>query len=226
MKRTMYAEAAYLIGLIALAMGTALMETANFGVSMVVAPAYLLYMKLSQLWPFFSFGMAEYVLQFTLMLLLIIVVRRFRWSYLVSFATAILYGVILDGCMALVALLPNASLALRMAYYVLGMVVCALGVALLFKTYIAPEVYELFVKEFAERYGFRAHHVKTVYDLCSCAVAVLLSFAFFGFGHFEGVKWGTVLCALVNGWIIGRCSAGIDRYFEVRDALPLRRYMA
>ena len=38
-----YTELAYVLGILALALGTALMERADFGVSMVVAPAYLLH---------------------------------------------------------------------------------------------------------------------------------------------------------------------------------------
>lgn len=38
-KRVFYTELAYAIGIIVLALGTALMERADFGMSMVVAPA-------------------------------------------------------------------------------------------------------------------------------------------------------------------------------------------
>ena len=47
MKRTFYTEMAYIIGIVTLAFGTALMERADFGMSMVVAPAYLIYLKIS-----------------------------------------------------------------------------------------------------------------------------------------------------------------------------------
>ena len=63
MKKIFYTESAYVAGTVLLALGTALMEKADFGMSTVVAPAYLLYMKLSQSFPFFTFGMAEYTLQ-------------------------------------------------------------------------------------------------------------------------------------------------------------------
>ena len=66
MKKTFYCEAAYAIGLACLALSTALMATADFGVSMVVAPAYILHLKVSEYLPFFSFGMAEYLLQLVL----------------------------------------------------------------------------------------------------------------------------------------------------------------
>lgn len=219
----LYSEAAYILGLVILALGTALMEKANFGMSMVVAPAYLLHLKLSQHLPFFSFGMAEYVLQGVILVLLAIGMRRFKRAYLFSFVTAVLYGFALDAMLALAAPLSADGYALRTLWYVLGMVVCSLGVALLFHTYIAPEVYELFVKEMAEKTGKPISVVKTAYDCVSCAIAVVMSFALFGFGRFEGVKLGTILCALVNGFIIGAISAWLDRTFETRDALKLRR---
>ena len=92
----LYTEAAYALGIVILALGTALMEKANFGMSMVVAPAYLLHLKLVSSLPFFSFGMAEYMLQGVILVLLAIVMKRFRRAYLFSFATAVIYGFTLD----------------------------------------------------------------------------------------------------------------------------------
>ena len=91
-KKVFYTEMAYVLGIVILALGTALMEKANFGMSMVVAPAYLLHVKISQTLPFFSFGMAEYTLQAVIIVLLALVMRRFKLSYLFSFCTAVIYG--------------------------------------------------------------------------------------------------------------------------------------
>lgn len=222
-KRTLYAEAAYVLGVAILALGTALMEKADFGMSMVVAPAYLLHLKISQRFAFFSFGMAEYVLQAVLILALMLVLRRAKRAYLFSFATAVIYGFALDAAMALMTPVSAESMRMRMICYLLGMGMCSVGVACLFKTYIAPEAYELFVKEMAEKLGMPLGRMKTIYDCVSCAAAVAMSFAFFGVGRFEGVKLGTIVCALLNGWMIGRISGWIDRTWEIRDGLPLRK---
>ena len=222
-KKTFYTEMAYVLGIVILALGTALMEKANFGMSMVVAPAYLLHLKLSQTLPFFSFGMAEYTLQAAILLLLVLVMRRFKLSYLFSFCTAVIYGFALDGVMLITAGLLAETMALRMAYYLLGMLLCSIGVSLLFHTYIAPEAYELFVKEVSAKTGMDIHRFKTLYDCVSCGIGVLLSFAFFGLWHFEGVKLGTILCALVNGSIIGACTRFFETRFVFEDALPYRK---
>jgi uncharacterized membrane protein YczE len=225
-KKVCFTELAYILGILILAIGTAMMEKADFGMSMVVAPAYLLHLKLSQIFPFFSFGMAEYVFQAFLLIVLSIVLRRFKRSYLLSFVTAVIYGLVLDGAMLAIGLLPGDSIVLRIVWFVAGMVLCSVGVALLFHTYIAPEAYELFVKELAETHGWSIGTVKTVYDCTSCLIGILLSFAFFGFWHFEGVKLGTVFCALINGWLISMISRGLESLFAFEDALKLRNFFS
>lgn len=99
MKRTFSTELAYVFGIVFVAWGVVLMEKADFGVSMVVAPAYLLYRWLSPAWSVVTFGMAEYCLQAVLLLAMCLLLRRFRVSYLFSFVTAVVYGFVLDAFM-------------------------------------------------------------------------------------------------------------------------------
>lgn len=200
------------------------MERANFGMSMVVAPAYILHLKISQIIPAFTFGKAEYCLQALLIVLLSIVLRKFKKGYLFSFVTAVIYGVVLDALMMLIAPIPVETFAVRAICFVAGMLLCSVGVAFFFHTYFAPEAYELVVKEISNTFGIGIAKVKTTYDLTSLTISVLMSFAFFGFLHFEGVKWGTLLTALVNGWIISRISAFMDRKFEFVDKLSWRNF--
>ncbi len=223
-KKVFYTEWAYAVAMVGLSLSVAFMTRADFGVSMVVAPAYLLYLKINPVFPFFTFGMAEYTLQAVLLLFTILSVKKYRPYFLFSFVTAVLYGFLLDGWMLLTAALPADTLLLRGLWYVLGLVLGAASIAFFFETYIAPEVYELLVKELSAKLNKPTHRVKTVYDCVSCAVAVVMSFAFFGLWRFEGVKLGTVVCALVNGWLIGRFTALYERLFEFRDALPWRKY--
>ena len=223
MKKTFYSELAYFIGIAVLALGTAMMEQADFGMSMVVAPAYLLHLKVSQNLSFFSFGMAEYVFQGILLSVMMLMLKRFRTAYLFSFITAVFYGFTLDMMLNLMGYVPCSGFAARTIFYILGMIVCAIGVSLLFHTYIPLEAYEMFVKEMSAKLDMDINRFKTIYDCASCAVAVLMSFAFFGFGRFEGVKLGTVICAIINGRLIGICSVWLERNFEFKDGIKLRK---
>lgn len=225
MKKPFFTEAAYVLGIIILAIGTAFMERADFGLSMIVAPAYILHLKISDTFSFFTFGMAEYVLQAVIILLLALIQRRFKKAYLFSFVTAVLYGLALDGAIWLVSHIPYDGTEFRIVVcYAGGMVLCCTGVSLLFHTYISPEAYEIFVKEISAKIHMPLSKFKTIYDCASCLVAIILSFLFFGFGNFRGVEWGTVACAVVNGWLIGRASAVFERFYEFKDGLPLRKY--
>ncbi|MGM9681951.1 MAG: DUF6198 family protein [Eubacteriales bacterium] len=223
-KRIFYTEPAYVLGLTVLAVGTALMVRANLGVSMVVAPAYLLHLKLSQTLPFFSFGMAEYTLQAVILLLMTVVLRKAKLSYLFSFVTAVLYGLLLDGVTALLSLIPSLGTVTEYLLFIPGFLLCSAGVSLLFHTYIPPEAYELFVKEVSARIGMDIHKFKTLYDCISCLVGIVLSFLFFGMWHFEGIKIGTVVCALLNGSIIRLFSRLFEKVWTFEDRFPLRKY--
>lgn len=225
-KRIFYSEFAYILGIVLVAVGVAFMEKANFGVSMVVAPAYLLYRWLNPMWSVFTFGMAEYTLQAILLVIMMLVIRRFRVSYLLSFVTAVLYGFVLDGCMWLAAFLPADQIWLRLIWYVLGMLFCATGVSMMFHTYLSPEVYELFVKEVSGQFRININKFKTGYDITSCIIGLLMSFAIFGMGQFVGVSWGTIVCALVNGFMIGRFSAYYEKNWEFQDKLSWRGFFS
>ena len=225
-KKGFYTEAAYLIGLVGIALGVGFMERADFGLSMVVAPAYVLHRMVSSIpgFEFFTFGVAEYTLQAVLLILLAAVIRRFRISYLFSFVTAVIYGYVLDLVLLVMPQIGADDTVMRVVFFIIGELCCSVGVSMMFHTYISPEVYELFVGEVAKTYRLDTGRVKTVYDCVSCLVGIVLSFVFFGFGEFIGIGWGTVVCALINGFIIGWMSKTEDRLFEFNDALPLRRF--
>lgn len=220
MKKKFSTELAYVLGLLALAIGAAFMKTADFGMTMIVAPAFAMQAKLQELLPWLTLGVMEYIWQGVLLLVMMLIVRRAKWSYLFSFVTAVIFGYMLDGCIYLTSFLPT-HFALRLLYYVCGSLVCSAGVALIFRTYISPEVHELLVKEIASKFNLPAHRVKMGYDIFCVAMALSLSLGFFG--KLVGIGWGTVVCAVVNGWLIGRISKLLDRFFDWKDMLPLRR---
>ena len=220
MKKKFYCEVSYLMGLVLLAFGASLMTRADFGLSMIVAPAFII----SEFFSFMTFGMAEYLFQALLLILLVVFVRRFKFTYLLSFLTAVCYGLMLDGCLYLLAFLGEINIAVRIMFYLIGLFATSLGVAFMFHTYISAEVYELFVKEATERFGWKIGVVKTVYDCTSLVLSVLMSFAFFGFGHFKGIGIGTLVCALVNGRLISAFGSLLEKKYDFVDRFPLRKY--
>lgn len=223
-KKVFYTEISYVLGLVIMAFAAAFTEKAGFGMSMVVAPAYILHLKVSELLPWFTFGIAEYVFQGLLIVITVLVMRKFKLSYLFSFVTAVLYGTLLDCAMMIISVLPEDIIAIRILWYLIGTILCAFAVSLFFHTYISPEAYELIVKEISQKFSFNINKIKTAYDCISVVLGVIMSFSFFGFGVFKGVGIGTVLCALINGFLIGRFSALLEKYFDFRDKFSLQKY--
>jgi uncharacterized membrane protein YczE len=234
-KLTFYTEIAYFVGLFFLAFGTALTVYGGFGISMVVAPAYILHLFVSQFLPFFSFGMAEYTLQAVILVILSIILRKAKWSYLLSFVAAILYGLALDLSTKLTAFFPQL-LPLRIIVYLIGVIIICAAVALLFSAYLPPEAYEMFVKEFSAKFKKPIPKVKMIYDCASLVVAIILCIillspfkadSFLGvINNFMacGISIGTVTCAFINGPIIGLFQRLYSKIFNFKDGLKLRKY--
>lgn len=222
MKKTVfYTEIAYLLALALLALGTALTAYGGLGLSMVVAPAYILHLKLSEVFPAFTFGAAGYTLQAVVLLVMMLLLRKAKLRYLFSFLTAFFYSFLLDGAMELTAFLPQ-GLLLQIVLYIAGTVLCCAAIALLFGTYLPPEAYELCVKEVAFKLGKPIHTVKTVYDCCSLAVALVLSLLFFG--TIRGIGIGTIVCAFLYGTLIRQFQRLYFRLFHFTDRFPLRNF--
>ena len=216
MKRlTFYTEAAYIIGLIMLAFGTALMTRGGFGMSMVVAPAYILHLKLSQILPAFTFGMAEYLLQAVIIAVMMLILKRVRLTYLLTFATTVLYGLLLDASLLVLPKIETGEYFIRVGLYIVGIFMCTAAIALLFKTYFPPAAYEVFVKNISNHFNIKLFTFKTVFDCGFCAIAVAMSILLLG--RLEGIGIGTVICALVYGTLIGLFTKLFDKAWVFKD---------
>lgn len=213
-------EITYLAAIILLSLAVAILSAANFGISMIVAPAYLLSLKTG----FLSFGQAEYVIQACVFILLCIVLRKFKFAYLFSFGTCLIYGFVLDLWRKIPFLNPAATppdsidLPLRIAMFIVGMILTSFAVALFFKTYLFPQVYDFFVKAVSAKYGIKLALLKTTVDLSCLTASVIMTFAFFG--EIKGIGWGTLVMALLNGTVIGFFSKLLDKSFSFQPNFP------
>ena len=161
------------------------------------------------------------MVQAVILTTLLLLFRSRKWTWLLSFVTTVLYGLILDCGSLLTNLLPQ-SLLLQIVLYIVGIFMATMGIALLFSTYFTPAAYELLVKVLSRRFGWKLHIVKTVYDCFSCLVAVGLSFLLFG--RLEGIGIGSVVCALCYGMLIRLNTKLLERLWVFRDKFPLRRH--
>lgn len=209
-------EVVYLVAIVLLAFSCAMLTSVDFGISMIVAPAYIL----SLVVPSLSFGQAEYVIQGLLFLVFCIVMKNFRISYLSAFVTALLYGAVLD-LFRLVPLFNPAITApgsmdlwARIVMFIAGVPLTALSVALFSKAYLYPEVYDLFFIGVSRKYCLKTSVVKTCFDAFMLVLGTVMSLAFFK--KFVGINWGTLVMTLLNGSLISLFSKLLDKCVEIK----------
>lgn len=218
-KIKLHSETVYFAGIVLLALAVAMLTAADFGISMIVAPAYILSVKTG----FLSFGQAEYVIQAVLFLAFCAVMKRFRVVYLSSFLTCLVYGAVLDLWRLVPLFDPNVTapgsmgMPLRIFMFVAGILITAFSVACFFKTYLYPQVYDFFVKGVSTKYHLNRAIFKTVFDLSCLALGCVMTLVFFG--DFVGIRLGTLFMALINGTVIGFFDKLIDRVFEIEPWL-------
>ena len=206
-------EIAYLLAIVLLSLAVAILTAADFGISMIVAPAYLLSLKVGRI----TFGQAEYIIQAGVFVLLCLVLKKFKPIYLMSFVTCLIYGAVLDLWRLIPCFNPSVTepgsmaLWLRIPMFIIGVLLTSFSVALFFKTYLYPQVYDFFVKAVSLRYGIKLSVFRTIVDITLLLASTVMTLCFFG--KFVGLNWGTLVMAILNGTIIGFFSKRLDRTF-------------
>lgn len=175
-------ELIYGLAVVVLSFATAMLAAADLGMSMVVAPAYIVSLKMELL----TFGQAEYIVQGMLFVVFCILMKRVRVLYFFAFVSGLVYGAVLDFWRMAVPhfnpeLYPPGTLPLgvRICYFAVGFLLNSLGVALYFKTYFYPQVYEFFVKGVSGRFGVALPKFKIGFDLACLVTAAVCSLCLF-----------------------------------------------
>ena len=85
-------EAAWLFYTVVCALGVVLCTKADFGLSMIAAPPYILHVAISPYLPIFTQGFSQTVWQIFLLAVLCVAVKRVKWKYLWCLAASFLSG--------------------------------------------------------------------------------------------------------------------------------------
>ena len=109
----------------------------------------------------------------------------------------------------------SLPLSIRIVYFIVGFLLNSLGVALYFKTYFYPQVYEFFVKGISRQFKIALPEFKIRFDMTCLVIAIVLSFSLF-YG-LVGIGVGTVVLALGNGALIGFYGRWMDRHLDTWD---------
>jgi len=206
----------WILAMIICPLGVCFSAKSGFGVSMIEAPVYALFRKISTFWDFYTFGMSEYVVQGILLILMCLIIKSFKWKYLLSFATAFVFGEILDFWNYIFRFVETDCLSItaRIIYAVVSCVIVSFAVSMFFRTFLPLEVWELFVKELTEKYNLNMTKVKWIYDISSLALGILLMLIFFRKFMWDIVGIGTIVTTFVNAPLIGGFTKLQDKFWS------------
>lgn len=206
-------EIGWVLGILLCTLGIALCTKASFGLSMIAAPAYIIHVKLSEVFSWYTQGTSEYIFQIALIVITFLITFKFKIKYVLSFATAILSGFALDFWLFLLG--GNGTyelLSSRIIAFIIGECLSSLAIAFFFRTTLPVQGYELLVSEIAEKFHFNVDKVKMVNDICYFVISILL--ALFLNHSLQGIGIGTVIITLVNAPIIAFFGKILDKLFS------------
>lgn len=213
------AEIAWFIGTFLCAFGVALCTKASFGLSMMAAPPYIIHLRLVEFFPWYSQGTSSYIFEGTMLVVMCLLIRKFRPKYLLSFLSSMIFGYALDLWNFLLG--GNGaftSLVGRVFGFMGGMLCISLAVAFMFKTYLPAQTPELLVMEVAKHFKADNTKVKLILDMTCLVLSFGLSLLLTG--RLTGIHLGTVILAFGNAPMIKLWGKVIDKFFTFEPMLP------
>jgi len=200
----------WILGMVLCTLGLCISTKSGLGLSMIGATPYIVHVFMSQYFPWFTQGVAEYVVEGLILVLTCLITLRFKWKYLLSFLVAILAGLMIDGWLFIFG--GNSayeSLPIQILAFVLGAVITAIAIAFFFRTNLPLQVYELAVNAISERFHFKQSTVKYVYDFTTLAVDLILALVLTK--GLTGIGVGTVILTIINAPLISFFGKIIDK---------------
>ena len=198
-------ELALLLGLVCNSLGVSIMVKSGFGISSISSVPYVL----SRIWQGLSFGVWNYLFQSALIAVLMLLVRRFKAGYVLSFFLAVCFGYMIDFFDCITAGLPTGA-TWHTFYFLVSFCLLAVGICLLFKCGVPILPIDTFTRDITAHFHIPYPVVKTLFDLVCLAVTCALSLLLLQ--RIVGVGVGTVLCAFVTG----KCVSLVGRFLDQR----------
>lgn len=177
--------------------GVVLVLKSSLGVSVGTSIPYILSLRYDSL----RFGQWNYLVHGLALIILMVLLKRVKASYLLTFPVAFLFGLIIDFFDGLLFTYNPLGLGIRLGIFVLGTLIISFGLALFLNSELPVLPFDTFVKEISREKGLDIGSFKTAFDLACFAISLILSLIFFR--RVLGLGLGTLLSALVIGRLVG-----------------------
>lgn len=202
----------FTVGVLINSFGIALITKGALGTSPISSTPYVLSMQAS----FLTFGTATFLVNLLFIAIQIVLLRRdFQPVQLLQLLVNVVFSEFIDVSTALMGFFEPVGIVAQLACVVAGCAVLAFGISV----EVAPDVIlvpgEGAVRAIASVLKARFGTVKICFDLTLVAVALVLSFVFFG--ELRGLGLGTIISALVVGKMVNLCNTYLPFLQTIRN---------
>ena len=210
----------YLVGMYLMAVGVAFSARSNLGMSPVGSLANVLYQigLASHAPDYVNLGNCTTVVYCLYILAELLILRKdFKPAMLLQLAASLLFGRLVNLATAMLAFLPApGSYLMQMLNLLCSVPLVAAGVMLYLSPNILPTPGEGMSLAISKKTGWSVGSSKTLFDCSMVVISAATSLLYFR--RLVGVREGTVLCALLVGFVMKQlqklCQARLLRFVE------------
>lgn len=207
----------FITGVIFLALGVILFIKGTIGMSVISSLPYVIYLKFAQI----SLGTWNYIVQGVVFIVCIIVLGNITVKYLLSFATSVLFGLVIDLFNYLMTSVIAITLLGKILFFICGLILVAVGASSIIFSGLPMMPVDTFIREVSIKIDITIGRCKTYFDLVYLSFSV--GFGLLFFGRLEGVGIGTLLSALTLGTMIGYCMRFYEKHIQLTSVFKDNR---
>lgn len=205
-KHVLRGELALIVVVIINSFGVVLMLYSGSGISAISSVPF----AFSEVLPQLTLGTWTYIFQGLLVLILMILQKKFVPQYLFSFVVGFVFGELMDLDELWINILPT-DLWLRVIYFIISYLLISFGIALSNRCCMPIIPTDLFPRELSNITGISYPKIKISFDVICLAVTAVMTGVFLH--HLDGLGIGTVLAAFTMGKAVGIIGDVLDKHF-------------
>ena len=185
----------FLVGLFVNSLGVSLITKANLGTSPISSIPYVLSLN-------FPFTLGNFTIFFSIFLIvlqLIILRKNFKLEHILQIPVSIVFGYFIDLTMLLFYWVNPEMYVMKIVYLLIGCLILGFGVYMEVLADVVMLPGESFVRAIVLTWKTNFGTTKIIFDISMAVIAAALSFLFSG--QLNGVREGTIIAALLVGFI-------------------------
>ena len=185
----------FLVGLFINALGVSLVTKASLGTSPISSIPYVLSLH-------FPLTLGNFTIIFSILLIvlqILILRKNFKMENILQIPVSVAFGYFIDFTMYLFAWMNPQNYLVKLISLLAGCIVLGFGVYMEVVADVVMLPGESFVRAIVQTWNTNFGTTKIIFDSSMAVIAGVLSFLFFG--KLNGVREGTVIAALLVGFI-------------------------